>query len=246
MTPRRRAALLVKIGVTVTLLTYLAGRLDWREIARLLTNIDESIYGAAVLVLASSYAMTTVRWQLLLAGQGLALRIRSAISIDLIALFFNSFLPGSTGGDAMSVYYASALLHGELNRLVASIIMDRLIGLTILLMFGYLAFVLRPGIAARFELLQEVVRWLPLALGIGFAGCMVALFVPPRRLPALVTNAIDRASHIPIVGSLVEFARHLRRKPHVLVLAAVTTIAAQLVGFLAAYLVARSIGIALD
>jgi hypothetical protein len=246
MTARARAALLFKIGVTLTLLAYLAGKLDWNVFGRILGTIRLDTYGAAVLVLAGSYALNTVRWRLLLAGQGLAIPLRSVISIDLVAMFFNSFLPGSTGGDAMRVYYASRLLHGEMTRLVASVIVDRLIGLSILLSFGYLAFLLRPGIAARFELLQDALRWLPLVLGAALAGSGFALFAPRSSLPRFLGKAVDRAARVPVVGRLMEFGANLRRRPWFLAFAAATTIVGQLVGFLAAYLIARSIGIAID
>jgi uncharacterized protein (TIRG00374 family) len=246
MTARARVALLLKIAVTVTLLAYLAGRLDWADLGKTLRGIDAGKYTAGILVVAVAYALTTARWRLLLAGQGLELRYRTAVSIDLVALFFNSFLPGATGGDAMRVYYASRLLRGEVTRLVAAVIVDRLIGLATLLSFGYVAFLLRPGIAARFPALQELLYWLPLVLSAGLAACLVALLVPRRTLPRFAAATVERASSMPVIGRLVVFGRQLRRRPYVLPLAVGVTVAAQLVGFSSAYLVARSIGIAID
>ena len=51
---------------------------------------------------------------------------------------------------------------------------------------------------------------------------------------------------MPVVGRLLEFALQLRRRPWFLALAAGITVVAQLIAFFAAYLIARSIGIAMD
>src|SRR6266850_8056220 len=100
---------ILKFVITAGLLIYVVGKLDWWEFKQILENINAVTYAVAISVLAIAYALNTVRWQILLRGQSLVLRIRSAISIDLVAVFFNSFMPGATGGDAIRVYYASNL-----------------------------------------------------------------------------------------------------------------------------------------
>src|SRR5437867_5798447 len=49
--------------------------------------------------------LATVRWQILLRIQGIRISWLRAGAIVIIGLFFNQFLPGGVGGDAMSMFF---------------------------------------------------------------------------------------------------------------------------------------------
>src|SRR5436309_14765071 len=49
--------------------------------------------------------MATVRWQILLRIQGIRLGWLRVGAMVMIGLFFNQFLPGGVGGDAMRIYF---------------------------------------------------------------------------------------------------------------------------------------------
>jgi hypothetical protein len=69
------------------------------------------------------------RWQLILRAQGLELRFRRAASIFFIGHFFNAFMLGATGGDIMKAWYAAHETHHKKAEAVATVIVDRIIGL---------------------------------------------------------------------------------------------------------------------
>jgi len=87
--------------------------------------------------------LATVRWQILLRVQGIHLHWLQAGGIVMIGLFFNQFLPGGIGGDAMRLYFIFKLAPGKKIGATLSIAMDRLLGLFTVLFLAGLSFGLR-------------------------------------------------------------------------------------------------------
>jgi uncharacterized protein (TIRG00374 family) len=73
-----------------------------------------------------------VRWQWILRVQGLDLRFWRASSIFFIGLFFNVFMLGSTGGDVIKAWYVAHETHHKKAEAVATVVVDRVIGLLVL------------------------------------------------------------------------------------------------------------------
>jgi len=73
-----------------------------------------------------------VRWRWILQVQGLHLPWRRAFAISFIGLFFNTFMLGATGGDVMKAWYAAHETHHKKAEAVATVIVDRIVGLFVL------------------------------------------------------------------------------------------------------------------
>ncbi len=73
------------------------------------------------------------RWHLLLKAQGLALPFRRATSLYFVGQFFNSFMPGSVGGDIIKAYFAARRTRHKRTEAVSTIMLDRIVGLLALL-----------------------------------------------------------------------------------------------------------------
>lgn len=69
------------------------------------------------------------RWLLILRVQGLELRPGRAVSVFFIGHFFNAFMLGATGGDVVKAWYAAHETHHKKAEAVATVIVDRIIGL---------------------------------------------------------------------------------------------------------------------
>jgi uncharacterized protein (TIRG00374 family) len=70
-----------------------------------------------------------VRWQMILKVQGLELKFPRVCSIFFVGMFFNAFLLGSTGGDVIKAWYVAHETHHKKAEAVATVVVDRLIGL---------------------------------------------------------------------------------------------------------------------
>lgn len=89
---------------------------------------------AAFALYTGALLLTLVRWFFLVRALGLHISFRDAMRYGLVGVFFNTFLPGSVGGDIVK---AAVLAHGQQRRTasVATVIMDRVIALWALVWF---------------------------------------------------------------------------------------------------------------
>jgi uncharacterized protein (TIRG00374 family) len=86
-------------------------------------------YGAVEVV-------ATLRWQILLRVQGLHLSYIRLLGLTMIGVFFNFFIPGGTGGDALKMFYLVKETPGRKSTAILSVLVDRLIGLFALIVFS--------------------------------------------------------------------------------------------------------------
>lgn len=89
---------------------------------------------AALVIYVVAIGLTLFRWYLLVRALDLPLRLRDAFRYGLVGIFFNTFLPGSVGGDIIK---AAALARTQNRRTaaVATVLMDRAIALWALIWF---------------------------------------------------------------------------------------------------------------
>ena len=73
------------------------------QIAAALQNADLRWVLLGWICYSAVEVLATVRWQILLRIQGIRLNWLRTGAIVMIGLFFNQFLPGGVGGDAMRV-----------------------------------------------------------------------------------------------------------------------------------------------
>src|SRR5262245_60310974 len=81
-----------------------------------------------------------MRWYLLLMIQGLSISLWRLSSITFASYFIGSTTLGSVGTDAMRLYYIGREKPGSLGQAYLSIVVDRLVGMTGLLVLGAVLF----------------------------------------------------------------------------------------------------------
>jgi uncharacterized protein (TIRG00374 family) len=81
-----------------------------------------------VVITAAAVLLTFVRWHVLVRAQHLPLTLPAALRLGLVGYFYNTFLPGAVGGDAVKAY---CLARAQERRTVAvaTVLCDRIIGL---------------------------------------------------------------------------------------------------------------------
>ena len=119
--------------------------------------------------------LATVRWQILLRIQGIRLRWLQAGGIVMIGLFFNQFLPGGIGGDAMRLYFVFKLAPRQKIGGTLSIAMDRLLGLLTVLFLTGMTFSLRFSWLTRSDVSRHI-AYLALVLLSASLAFVVLLF----------------------------------------------------------------------
>ena len=111
--------------------------LNWDGLKRL-DYANMQIHNAvlATLLYVGILVLQYVRWYLLVRALDLPFRLRDAFRLGMVGTFFNTFLPGSVGGDLVK---AIGIAKGNPQRkasAVATVVADRLLGLFGLLLFG--------------------------------------------------------------------------------------------------------------
>ena len=86
-------------------------------------------------LLPLSYLITSRRWHMLLETQDIHMGQGRAFVLNMVGSFYNSFMPGSTGGDVVKAYYAARHTTHR-TRAVMSVIIDRIVGLLALIILG--------------------------------------------------------------------------------------------------------------
>jgi uncharacterized protein (TIRG00374 family) len=97
---------------------------------------------AALLVFPITFLVTSYRWHELLKALDIHIGQSKTFVLNMVGCFYNTFLPGSTGGDAFKAYYASKQTPHR-TRAVMSVLVDRAVGLLALIILG--------GVMAAFQ-----------------------------------------------------------------------------------------------
>ena len=150
----KRSALWLRVATGVGLLVWIVARSDFQSLTvvvgpRLVVGLS-----VAVGLVAAAQAFAALRWKVILGPE--APSWLYLYRLYLIGLFFSLFLPTSIGGDTVRAAAASARKLGEAGFAVASVILDRVVGVFALLCYFVLGVALdRP----TFQGLAAAVVW---------------------------------------------------------------------------------------
>ena len=122
----------------------------------------------AILIFPLTFILTAMRWHELLKALDIHIGLKQAFKLTMVGAFYNTFLPGSTGGDFFKAMYASRQTPHR-TRAVMSVVIDRVIGLIALIILG--------GIAAATQWNVPQCRHIAIACGVLMTGAGVGLTV---------------------------------------------------------------------
>lgn len=161
---------LLKGLVSLGLLSFLLNRIDLPYLLGALSSARLSYLVLALLAYFLAQVMSSIRWASLARPLGFENPFRDFIAFYLIGMFFNLFAPSTVGGDAGRVFYLARSGSQSLERgwtssashAFMSVIMDRAVGMAVMVWIGAAAVVLFPAYA-----LPVVVRYLTFTLALG-------------------------------------------------------------------------------
>jgi hypothetical protein len=96
---------------------------------------DPTLLWLAVLIFPGVFLLTAYRWHELLKALDIHMGQARVFVLNMVGCFYNSFMPGSTGGDVLKAYYASRQTAHKTHA-VMSVVVDRAIGLLALVILG--------------------------------------------------------------------------------------------------------------
>jgi glycosyltransferase 2 family protein len=123
---------MLRIGVSVALLSWLAWRTDWQQIGQAFASLRINLWLAAVGLYLLTQIISSLRWQLLSQPLGFQRPLRQFVAYYFIGMYFNLFLPTSVGGDVVRAWYLDGR-PGQRMPAFLSVFIDRFSGLLVLL-----------------------------------------------------------------------------------------------------------------
>ncbi|MGB5694543.1 MAG: lysylphosphatidylglycerol synthase transmembrane domain-containing protein [Polyangiales bacterium] len=182
---RRRYLRWGRIGVTVAVVGYLATRIEPQDVLQAFRRLSFGAALAAIFVVSVGLGLGMIRWRLLLRAYG-AIDIPSwprVAHLYLVGHFYNTYAPGAMGGDVIRGV-AGRKAFGDLDWAsatsgVAVVFIERVIGVSALLVLAAGAYLIRPipGI-------ENVELWAAIGLS-GAAAALIGIAVAPRLAPFL-------------------------------------------------------------
>jgi len=193
-----------KVLVSMVLVVILLQRIPLATVTDALADPEWSWLLIAVGVFAVSALGGALQWAWILRTAGLTSPVTEMIRIYFVGLFFNNFLLGNVGGDAVKVVDLGRL-EGRTVTVLGATALDRLVGLLALTVLALATVALAMGTQTKLPpvlpLLLALLAWIG-ALAVLFsrrlAGLMIAVLT---RLPW--TTPSERLDHF-----LTEFRRY--------------------------------------
>ena len=153
------ALLIIKLAISSGLLYYVLSKVGAEKVLAIIGTISPLAFILSIMIYILSIYVSTMRWRLLLPNE---FKKKRLFSFYMIGAFFNTFLPGVIGGDAVKTYY----LYKEINSgsiSLSSVFMDRYIGFVSLMIMGLAAYII------GFNYIKgSIVEWLLPAIILAF------------------------------------------------------------------------------
>jgi len=135
----RRSRVALGTVVSAILLAALLWFTDPVEIWRTLERADPRWVAAAVIVNVVTVPVMALRWQVLISAKGMRVPLGWLTRTYFVALFLGQFLPAAVGGDAVRAVELGRRTHDG-HEAVASVLIDRLVGVVSLVGLAVLAY----------------------------------------------------------------------------------------------------------
>ncbi|HPK71013.1 MAG TPA: lysylphosphatidylglycerol synthase domain-containing protein, partial [Vicinamibacterales bacterium] len=132
---RALSSIAARLVVTGAVLAYLLSRIDLGASARAMVHVHPVWLLLALALVAADRVVMALRWLLLLRAAGVDAPPGSTLRIFFESSFVGSFLPAGIGADAARAY-AIAVRTSHGSQAVASVGVDRLIGLATIVLVG--------------------------------------------------------------------------------------------------------------
>ncbi len=189
---KRWISVSLKVVVSVSLLGYLFSKVNLQEVQESLGRASYGYLFSAAAVLLLQAVAGAVRWSMVIKIISSRVRLRVALQILFIGLFFNQTLPSSIGGDAMRVWRIRH--HGfPLRTAINSVLLDRLIALVALALFMLISYPVLHQLVDN-PLLRLAVVMAALVLIAGFAMLYYFRKIPRRFYGWRITEELRHIS----------------------------------------------------
>jgi uncharacterized protein (TIRG00374 family) len=229
---------LLKVVVSLGVLAILLSKVDLEQVLQLMKEMDWLLFLAALLLFLSGSLVRAYRWGSLVWSLGVQVSWRRLVALYFVGSFYSLFLPTGVGGDAIKMYELSRD-EGKTAAAISSVLVDRFLGLFVLLAMALLALV------GGYRLVTPEAR---LIIAILFAGSLIGVVLVLQRT---WIEALGRRLGLDRLLDRIEILRELYESLHLysqaaLLRATAASIIWNLILILGYYLLGLAVGIGLS
>ena len=232
----------LKITVSLAILAYLIASAQRTAVFANLRDQPKNwgLLSLAAMFCASAVLTTFLRWRYLVRALDLPFTLSAALRLGFLGYLFNLAPMGIVGGDFLKVVMLARHQKGQYAKAVASVVVDRLMGLYVLFVVAAAAICLtgfRAVSVGNIRAICDATLAVAIGGGVVFGLLMLPLFA--RGSLAQWLQRVPRVGHH--LASLVEAVQMYRRKPRVLLVAALMSVAVHCLFSTGVYFVAHGL-----
>ncbi len=213
---RSRITMGIKLLLVVAFLYLLASKgLISIEKTKEALGHPEYLVPALLVMFVGTFA-GALRWQILLRAHGIQLAWSRMLQLHLIGLFFNFLIPGAVSGDLVKAFYVGKESNGMRAQAFGSILFDRIVGLSALIVVSAFALLFGLHDFAGTPLLGAIKVFMITAAAIVIAFYTYLFLVREHHDPLLIfLRKVElRFSHRRALGSITRVYESVRHYHH--------------------------------
>ncbi len=230
---------LVKFGIPAAIIGWLLSTVPPEQFQELQERPKNwPLLLTALLIVFAAVSLTFLRWYFLVRALQLPFRLIDAFRLGFLGFLFNFVSAGSVGGDLFKAFFIAREQPGRRAEAVATVVVDRLIGLYALLLLTS-GVILITGVPDSTPQLRTLSRATLVTTIIG--GCGLLMLLVPGFTSGAVSEMMTGLPKIGnMLGKLIAAVRIYRRKWSTVVVAIIMSVGTHALFALAFFLIAAA------
>jgi len=238
---KKLALILLKYGASLAIVAYLIYDAQQDETFTRFSeqSKDWRLFAVAFSLCMSAAVLTFVRWYFLVRALDLPFRIADALRLGFLGYLLNFVSFGSVGGDLFKAVFIAREQKRKRAEAVATVVIDRVIGLYVLFVVGTVAVVWTGIWSSEVEAVRFIARFTVGCTVVGGLG-LTALIMPgvTHGRFSHYLRELPRVGHV--IGRLIDAIRLYASRPGVLVLTCGLSVMVHVLNTLGVYLISRA------
>lgn len=222
--------LILKLSVSGGALYLILSKAGVDKVFSHLRTISPWAFAFAIFTYIASIFISSFRWQLLLPEH---FSVKRLFPLYMLGAFFNTFLPGLVGGDAVKIYYLYKET-GKGTQALSSVFMDRFVGFTMLMTLGITAYPFGYEHFKDYEIGGVKIAWVTPLIVLTFA--LVSLLIFGLRL----------GQRFQVIKEVHNYFHSYLRKPGIIIKALILSAIVQVAIIFSVYVLTLGLGISVS
>ncbi|MBP5365614.1 MAG: flippase-like domain-containing protein [Bacteroidales bacterium] len=135
LTVKKVLKFVLKLFVSGVAITFIISKIDVNQVWNEICTANIWFLVGALVIYVASQMLSAIRLNFMFAAMPLPLGTAMNMRLYWLGMFYNFFLPGGIGGDGYKVYYLNKHYRQHVKDLIATVLGDRLSGMTAIVIY---------------------------------------------------------------------------------------------------------------